>query len=211
MNRYICPNCRSGFDLLRMHGDEPFPDGFVVGIDVFDPVYTGMNLVYKGCGKRIIGICPTHAGMSLLMDRTLAIMDYSPRVYKDEFATPQLPKYVSFLTNIDQKVLSAKIYLKEMMHTDLVVEIRNNRNQQCVNRGNFFEEFSIRPVRTGMSRLEVLANGNGCNLLRACGDEPMSHEDYCHQNMSAPCVRGCPIEIREEQLIAVLFVHGDQL
>ena len=107
------------------------------------------------------------------MDRTLAIMDYSPHMYKDEFAAPQLPKYVSFLTNIDQKVLSAKRYLKEMMHTDLVVEIRNNRNQQCVNRGNFFEEFSIRPVRTGMSRLEVLANGDGCNLPRVYGDAPI--------------------------------------
>ena len=110
-----------------MHGDEPFPDGFVVGIDVFDPVYTGMNLVYKGCGKRIIGICPTHAGMSLLMDRTLAIMDYSPRVYKDEFATPQLPKYVSFLTNIDQKVLSAKIRLFKMIHTGFVAKVQDKK------------------------------------------------------------------------------------
>ena len=62
------------------------------------------------------------------MDRTLAIMDYSPHMYKDEFAAPQLPKYVSFLTNIDQKGLSAKIYLKEMIHTDLVVEIQDDRN-----------------------------------------------------------------------------------
>lgn len=29
--------------LPRIHGDEPFSDGFVVGIDVFDPVYAGMD------------------------------------------------------------------------------------------------------------------------------------------------------------------------
>ena len=56
-----------------------------------------------------------------------------------------------FWINIDQKVLSAKIYLKEMIHTDFVVEIRDDRNQQYVNRGNFFEEFSICPVHTGMN------------------------------------------------------------
>ena len=45
-------------NLPRVHGDEPFPDGFVVGIDAFAPVYTGMNLVCKGFEKRIIESAP---------------------------------------------------------------------------------------------------------------------------------------------------------
>ena len=134
--------------LPRIHGDEPFPDGFVVGIDAFNP--------------RIHGDEPID-GSDFGDYRLFAPLYVLGQVHKNMFR---------FWINVDQKVLSAKIYFKEMMHTDLVVEIRNNRNQQCVNRGNFFEEFSIRPVRTGMSRLEVLANGNGCNLLRAYGDEP---------------------------------------
>lgn len=56
-----------------------------------------------------------------------------------------------FWINIDQKVLSAKIHLKEIIHTELVVEIQDDRNRQCVSHRKFLEEFSIRPVRTGMS------------------------------------------------------------
>ena len=60
-------------------------------------------------------------------------------------------KYVSFLIDIDQKVLSAKIRLSKMVHTGFVAEVQGGE-KRLVNRGDFFEEFSIRPVRTGMSR-----------------------------------------------------------
>ena len=59
-------------------------------------------------------------------------------------------KYVSFLIDIDQKVLSAKIRLSKMVHTGFVAEVQDEE-KRLVNRGDFFEEFSICPVRTGMS------------------------------------------------------------
>ena len=77
-----------------------------------------------------------------------------------------------FWINIDQKVLSAKIYLKEMIHTDFVVEIRDDRNQQYVNRGNFFEEFSICPVHTGMNLWQSYGIFEENDLPRIHGDAP---------------------------------------
>ena len=54
------------------------------------------------------------------------------------------------MIDIDQKVLSAKIRLSKMVHTGFVAEVQGGE-KRLVNRGDFFEEFSIRPVRTGMS------------------------------------------------------------
>ena len=77
-----------------------------------------------------------------------------------------------FWINIDQKVLSAKIHLKEIIHTDLVVEIQDDRNRRCVSHRKFFEEFSIRPVRTGMNLKKKLFVSVGEDPPRAYGDEP---------------------------------------
>ena len=77
-----------------------------------------------------------------------------------------------FWINIDQKVLSAKIHLKEIIHTELVVEIQDDRNRQCVSHRKFLEEFSICPVRTGMSLHTVHAFVNTLYLPRAYGDKP---------------------------------------
>ncbi len=54
------------------------------------------------------------------------------------------------MIDIDQKVLSAKIRLSKMVHTGFVAEVQGEE-KRLVNRGDFFEEFSICPVRTGMS------------------------------------------------------------
>ena len=53
------------------------------------------------------------------------------------------------MIDIDQKVLSAKIRLSKMVHTGFVAEVQGGE-KRLVNRGDFFEEFSICPVRTGM-------------------------------------------------------------
>ena len=66
------------------------------------PMYTGMNPTI---------ISPASVRRDLL------------RIYGGEFAALQLPKYVSFLTNIDQKALSAKMYLKKMIHTGSAIRI----------------------------------------------------------------------------------------
>lgn len=97
-----------------------------------------------------------------------------PRIYGDEFVAPQLSKNMfQFWINIDQKVLSAKIHLKEIIHTDLVVEIQDDRNQRCVSHRKFFEEFSIRPVRTGMNLIGRFGSVSRKNPPRAYGDAPI--------------------------------------
>ena len=95
-----------------------------------------------------------------------------------------------FWINIDQKVLSAKIHLKEIIHTELVAEIQDDRNRQCVSHRKFLEEFSICPVRTGMSLRRWLYNNEGDDLPRAYGDEPTHCARFCQYFISAPCVRG---------------------
>ena len=65
-------------DLPRIHGDEPFPDGFVVGIDAFAPVYTWMKLVWKGCEIRIIGSAPYIRGRvrcTAIVKKYVSILD----------------------------------------------------------------------------------------------------------------------------------------
>ena len=55
------------------------------------------------------------------------IINDLPRIHGNEFTTPQLPKYVSFLANIDQKALSAKICSAKMMHTGSVAEVQDKK------------------------------------------------------------------------------------
>ena len=97
---------------------------------------------------------------------------------------------LQFWINIDQKVLSAKIHLKEIIHTELVVKIQGNRNRQCVNRGDFFEEFSICPVYTGMSRSLLYVWEKESYLPRIHGDEPEFAICLEKRKLSAPYTRG---------------------
>ena len=99
---------------------------------------------------------------------------------------------LQFWINIDQKVLSAKIHLKEIIHTELVVKIQGHRNRQCVNRGDFLEEFSICPVYTGMSPARAVTCFQCQNPPRAYGD--------------------ALIETQEKQFITVFSIYmGNQL
>ena len=136
------------------------------------PVYTGMNLVCKGCEKRIIGSAPYIWG----------------RVRCTVIAKNML----QFWINIDQKVLSAKIHLKEIIHTELVVKIQGHRNRQCVNRGDFLEEFSICPVYTGMN--------------------PIITSWTTKKKKFAPCVRGCPHRNTRKTVYNCLFhIYGESI
>ena len=70
-------------------------------------------------------VYPVYTGMSLSL-RHYSRHNTNPlRMHENEFATPQLPKYVSFLTNIDQKVLSAKMRLSKMVHTGFVAKVQD--------------------------------------------------------------------------------------
>ena len=93
------------------------------------------------------------------------------RIYGGEFAAPQLPKYASFLTDIDQKALSAKIYPAKMIHTSSVAEVQGEGKRLANNR-NLLEKFSICPVYTGMSPLRAFLFKRRRNLPRIHGDEP---------------------------------------
>ena len=93
------------------------------------------------------------------------------RIYGGEFAAPQLPKYASFLTDIDQKALSAKIYPAKMIHTGSVAEVQGEGKRLANNR-NLLEKFSICPVYTGMNLWLPGFGYPAPNLPRMRGDEP---------------------------------------
>lgn len=93
------------------------------------------------------------------------------------------------MIDIDQKVLSAKIRLSKMVHTGFVAEVQGGE-KRLVNRGDFFEEFSIRPVRTGMSLESNHCPVSCINPPRAYGDEPAMYDLVNRRRLSAPCVRG---------------------
>lgn len=76
------------------------------------------------------------------------------------------------MIDIDQKVLSAKIRLSKMVHTGFVAEVQGGE-KRLINRGDFFEEFSIRPVRTGMSRSSLVICKCPNHPPRAYGDAPI--------------------------------------
>ena len=76
------------------------------------------------------------------------------------------------MIDIDQKVLSAKIRLSKMVHTGFVAEVQGGE-KRLVNRGDFFEEFSIRPVRTGMSLYDYKNLQQIIYPPRAYGDAPI--------------------------------------
>ena len=95
------------------------------------------------------------------------------RIYGGEFAAPQLPKYASFLTDIDQKALSAKIYPAKMIHTGSVAEVQGEGKRLANNR-NLLEKFSICPVYTGMSRIQAKSLVIFLNLPRIHGDDSVS-------------------------------------
>ena len=63
----------------------------------------------------------------------------------------KIKRYVSFLTDINRKALSAKIYPVKMIHTGSVAEVQNEK--RLANHRNLLEEFSICPVYTGMNRI----------------------------------------------------------
>ena len=119
---------------------------------------------------------------------------------------------LQFWINIDQKVLSAKIHLKEIIHTELVVKIQGHRNRQCVNRGDFFEEFSICPVYTGMSLLDILREYGIVDLPRMHGDEPITCFSFQEKEKSATCVRGCPHRNTRMTVNSSLFhIYGESI
>ena len=119
---------------------------------------------------------------------------------------------LQFWINIDQKVLSAKIHLKEIIHTELVVKIQGHRNRQCVNRGDFFEEFSICPVYTGMSLLDILREYGIVDLPRMHGDEPMEGTGCTVVGESVPYARGCISQIANPIIPQddLPHIHGDE-
>ena len=55
----------------------------------------------------------------------------------------------SCLSFFDQKVLSAKIYLKEMIHTDFIVGSRDKRNRLSIDPEDFFEDLVSAPYVRG--------------------------------------------------------------
>ena len=91
-----------------------------------------------------------YAGMNPTIISPASVRRDLLRIYGGEFAAPQLPKYASFLTDIDQKALSAKIYPAKMIHTGSVAEVQGEGKRLANNR-NLLEKFSICPVYTGMN------------------------------------------------------------
>ena len=134
------------------------------------PVYTGMNLSISGTLDKDMASAPYTRGWTHFLITSGLIINDRPRIHGNEFATPQLPKYVSFLANIDQKALSAK-YARPKWYI-LVLLRKFKTKKRLANHRNPLEEFSICPVYTGMSPREKTYTFQTDHLPRIHGDEP---------------------------------------
>ena len=100
---------------------------FLLQIVTICPVYAGMNLSISGTPDKDMASAPYTRGWTHFLITSGLIINDLPRIHGNEFATPQLPKYVSFLANIDQKTLSTKICPAKMMHTGSVAEVQDDK------------------------------------------------------------------------------------